>query len=430
MYTFEFPKKRFLDLNSLALLQRISRKGFWAILDQGLFAFSNFIVSVFLARVLNSIEYGIFSTTLAIFYLQIVLHTSVLVEPMLVFGANKFQATLTDYQDTVIQLHWVFSLLNGIVLLLVAIISYYLGNNQFFLPLIALSACGGFLLFPWLTRRLCYLSLNSKLAAITGLGHLVVTLASITVISYLNYESWLTALIALSIISFGSGWWILHRLQISVFTWPKLVFMHHVVTSHWQYGRWSLITSILIWIPYNLFYLIVPLWYGIESNAALKAINNLIVPAQQTFAALSVFLLPIFSKKSSFASLDGAVKKLALVFGILSVSYWIFIGIFKQPLLWVIYEGKYMEQSQLLWILGLVPVATGFTAVYGSALRALEKPNYVFVAYLIATIITVTVGISSTYIWNLWGATASLSLSMFSAGSVLIFFYYSKREVR
>lgn len=427
MYTFELQRKKLLTLNNLELLQKLSSKGLWAILDQGLFAFSNFVVSVFLARLLTKTEFGIFSTTLAIFYLQIVLHTSVLVEPMLVFGANKYKADLENYQKTVVYLHWLFGFVTGLLLLLAAASSYVLQDNQFFLPLIVLSASSGFLLLPWLTRRLCYLSLNSRLAATAGLTHLLITLLCILGISYFHYESWLAAFVLLSITSFGSGGWILYRLKIPLFVRPKREFIRSVIYSHWQYGRWSLITSLLIWIPYNLAYFIVPLWYGIESNAALKAINNLIVPAQQTFAALSVFLLPIFSRKASVAERDPLVKKLTLTFSALSIVYWLIIGVFKQPVLWGIYGGNYMEQAQLLWILGLVPVATGLTAIYGSALRAQEKPDYVFVAYLIATLITVTIGVLITYTWGLVGAAISLVLSMFSAGFILIFLYYAKR---
>lgn len=429
MYTFGLQKKKIVTFNNLGLLQKLSMKGLWAILDQGLFAFSNFVVSVFLARLLSQTEFGIFSTTLAIFYLQIVLHTSVLIEPMLVFGANKYQTELGDYQKTVVYLHWLFSLVTGLVLLVGAISSYVL-NNQFFLPLITLSICSGLLLLPWLTRRLCYLSLDSRLAAITGLGHLLVTVLCILGIGYFHYESWLTAFVLLSITSFGSSCWILYRLKIPLFGRPKCEFVYSVIHSHWQYGRWSLLTSLLIWIPYNLSYFIVPLWYGIESNAALKAINNLIVPAQQTFAALSIFLLPIFSRKNSVAEHDRIVKKLTFAFCSMSIFYWLFIGIFKQPILWGIYGGNYIKQAQLLWILGLIPVATSFTAIYGSVLRAQEKPNYVFIAYLIATLVTVTIGVGITYIGGLMGAAISLVLSMFSAGLVLIFFYYAKRENR
>lgn len=427
MYTFELQRKKLLTLNNLELLQKLSSKGMWAILDQGLFAFSNFVVSVFLARLLTKTEFGIFSTTLAIFYLQIVLHTSVIIEPMLVFGANRYQSDLKNYQKTVVYLHWLFSLVTGVFLLLAATSSYALKYNQFFLPLVVLSISSGLLLLPWLTRRLCYLSLNSRLAATAGFTHLLITVFCILGISYFHYESWLAAFVLLSITSFGSGCWILYRLKIPLFARPQREFVHSVIYSHWQYGRWSLITSLLIWIPYNLAYFIVPLWYGIESNAALKAINNLIVPAQQTFAALSVFLLPIFSRKNSVTERDPIVKKLTVAFSALSIFYWLFIGFLKQPILWGIYGGNYMEQAQLLWILGLVPVATGFTAIYGSALRAQEKPNYVFIAYLLATLLTITIGILMTYTWGLVGAAISLVLSMFSAGFVLIFLYYAKR---
>lgn len=46
-----------------------ARKGFWAVLDQGLFAGSNFLVSVLLARWLEPASYGAFSVAYSVFLL-------------------------------------------------------------------------------------------------------------------------------------------------------------------------------------------------------------------------------------------------------------------------------------------------------------------------------------------------------------------------
>ena len=64
-------------------------KGFWALLDQGLFSGANFLVNILLARWLPPEEYGAFAVAMSVFYLLAGFHTAVLTEPMMVFGAGK-----------------------------------------------------------------------------------------------------------------------------------------------------------------------------------------------------------------------------------------------------------------------------------------------------------------------------------------------------
>src|SRR3712207_1992334 len=78
-------------------LKRWVTKGLWAVLDQGFFASSNFVLNVLLARWLAPADYGAFSLAFAVFLLIGSLHTAVLTEPMLVFGPGKYKDRLSEY---------------------------------------------------------------------------------------------------------------------------------------------------------------------------------------------------------------------------------------------------------------------------------------------------------------------------------------------
>src|SRR3954470_23333844 len=71
-----------LDARRLA---RLGSQGFWAIADQGLFAVSNLLVNVLLARGLAPAEYGAFATAYTVLLLVTGFHSALLIEPMLVF---------------------------------------------------------------------------------------------------------------------------------------------------------------------------------------------------------------------------------------------------------------------------------------------------------------------------------------------------------
>src|SRR5439155_722855 len=71
------------------LLRWVGR-GSWAIADQGLFAGTNFLLNVMLARWLSPGEYGAFAVGLAAVFFVGTFHSALLTEPMLVFGPGKY----------------------------------------------------------------------------------------------------------------------------------------------------------------------------------------------------------------------------------------------------------------------------------------------------------------------------------------------------
>jgi hypothetical protein len=72
-------------------------KGGLAILDQGIFTGSNFVISILLARWLSPEQYGSYAVAFAIFLFILTFHQALLLEPMLVFGSSVFRNCLRGY---------------------------------------------------------------------------------------------------------------------------------------------------------------------------------------------------------------------------------------------------------------------------------------------------------------------------------------------
>src|SRR5438045_8021636 len=92
-------------------LRRLVGNGFWAIADQGLFAGSNFILNIVLARWLSPDEYGAFGVAFSIFLLVGTLHSSLLTEPMTVFAPGKFRERIEKYVGICLYGHVAFAAL-------------------------------------------------------------------------------------------------------------------------------------------------------------------------------------------------------------------------------------------------------------------------------------------------------------------------------
>ena len=92
-------------------------KGAWAVTDQGLFALSNFGVSVLLARWLTPDGYGSFAVAFSILLLIGTLQTALLTEPMLVFGPC-YTSRVSAYVGRLSSLHFTMTCSVSVVLLL------------------------------------------------------------------------------------------------------------------------------------------------------------------------------------------------------------------------------------------------------------------------------------------------------------------------
>ena len=93
-------------------------KGFWAVMDQGLVATSNFTLNILLARWLTPNEYGAFSVAYTIFLFLSTFHIGMLNEPLLVFGPGKYKCKIRTYLRVLILGNWIFGIFVGTIFFL------------------------------------------------------------------------------------------------------------------------------------------------------------------------------------------------------------------------------------------------------------------------------------------------------------------------
>ena len=89
--------------------KRSAKNAIWAIVDQALFGLSNFVLNLLLARWLAPSDYGAFTLAFALFLLVGVLHSAIFIEPMLVFGGDRFKSEFHHYMATIIAAHWLIT---------------------------------------------------------------------------------------------------------------------------------------------------------------------------------------------------------------------------------------------------------------------------------------------------------------------------------
>lgn len=412
----------------------MAKKGFWAISDQGLFATSNFVLNVLLARWLSPYDYGAFSVAFALFILIGVIHTGALSEPMLVFGSGRYKERLAEYLGTVVYGHLAFAALGSLMFLLTSLVLALSGASSHSVVLLALALAEPFILLLWLMRRACYARLKPHLAASGGALYMILMLAGAYLLSRNEWLSAASAFGVMGISSFVASIWLAIRLRVK---WSPLRgsdLTRDSLRDHWRYGRWSVPNEAINWVPMNSYYVLLPVLGGMEAGASLKALMNLIMPMLQAIWALSILLLPILvrardEEDTSRESPEFSSRmRLALITFVLGpVVFWLGLGLFHYPLVDWLYGGRYTEHAALLWLLGLSPIVAAVKQVMSQSLKALERPDQLFWAYVVSAIATLTLGTGLVHLWGVVGAGVGFLISQVIVAALALIFYLRLR---
>ena len=425
-YTAKY--NRLSTVRLIANLKQWSKKGFWAVADQALFSSSNFVLSLLLARWLLPEDYGIFTVAFTVCVFVGVLHSSLLTEPMMVFGPGRYENRLTEYVRVLLYGHVAFVLLSSLLLLAASLGFELSGSSQIATALMVLALTTPLIYFLWLMRWACYTRLAPRMSALGGGLYMALMLGGTFTLYWRGWLSAVSAFVVMGVSSLVVGIWLAGRLGVhKPISWRDEL-IGSAVKRHWEYGRWSLATRILYWTPANIYYLLLPVWWGFEASGSLKALTNLILPILTANIALSALLTSSLARaraqKSTFRS---TVRYAFVPFVIGPIFYWVLLGVLHEQIVAFIYDGKYSENAELLWFVGLVPVASGVIQVMSSALRALERPDRLFWAYIPSTMVALTFGVLFVLRWGTNGAALALTIT-YAATAVAVSIVYLRSE--
>ncbi|MBI3609170.1 MAG: hypothetical protein HY204_00505 [Nitrospirae bacterium] len=188
-----------------------------------------------------------------------------------------------------------------------------------------------------------------------------------------------------------------------------------VISDHWRYGRWAVLTAIAMWIPANIYYALLPARFGLESTAMLRALMNLMYPLLHTMIALVLLLIPILVRqreRNGLPKVKRTVQQLIALFLPAGVLYLALLVALRVPILHFLYADRYNNVSAwaVVWI-GTLPITGGIACMLGAALRSLERPRLIFWSYLASAIVAVSAGIPITLHYGVSGAAFAMGLS-------------------
>lgn len=386
-------------------LLRLGSQGGWAVADQALFAGSNLLVNVLLARWLPGDEYGAFVTAYSVLLLVQIAHAALLIEPMLIFGADKHQASFSDYFDVLRRYHWKVMLAAGTALAAIAIAVAIFVDRLVGEALLGLAVTSPCILLSWLARRGCLGVSKPHLAAFGGAINLSVVLVGLLLLSRLNLLTVLSAQLLLGVAAIATTACLLRPLARLTTTPLSIEARDSVWSDHWGYARWSGATGILTWFYSFIYYLVLPRWYGLAASGSLKALQNLILPILHSDGALVTLLLPQFVRSRRIPGrFSLIVSATAAGFSIEAACYWLMLLFFGERIVALLYGGTFHFDHSVLLMIGAVPPLSSLVNILGNALRAREEPEGVFWATIAAVVVAGTFGIAAVAVAGINGA--------------------------
>lgn len=386
-------------------LNTLASQGAWAIIDQALFAGSNLIVNVLLARWLPGEEYGAFVTAYTVLLLVQIAHAALLIEPMLIFGADKHQACFSEYFSLLRRYHWRLMTAVSIVMGLAAAVVAFTVDTRLGEALAGLAVTAPLILMNWLARRGCYGVSNPRLAAAGGAVNLTVVIAGLFGLTRIDYLTVTSAQLLLGAASLATTACLVPVLNRATTLSLGESARRGVWIEHCEYARWSAATGVCTWFHTFLYYLVLPGWSGLAASGQLKALLNLITPIQHSDGALVTMLLPQFVRSRRVPEQFVRVVRLTVaVFAIEALLYWALLSVAGQRIALWLYGGAFQFDRSALLLLGAIPLLTTLVNILGNALRARNQPDGVFWATVGAGVAGGTVGVGAVAIAGLDGA--------------------------
>lgn len=395
------------------------------LLDQFFFAGSTFFINILLARWLEPKEYGAFVFAYSLFLLIVAINSSLFTEPMLVFGSNKSKLAIKKYFGVLLKCQCYMAIIIFLLFSIISFLTYYFGHAQLGKAFLGIAVAGPMILFLWLFRRFNYARFIPWLATLSSFIFFSLLMTGLFALKFTNHFSLLYSFVILAgsagITSFISFFWCKPQyrdIKSHTYTYTAL--------AHWNYGKWSLGVTGLIWVSSNIYTFVLPIWYGFEGVAVMKAVMNLGLPVLHSLTALSQILIPTFSRKSKNDDVKTVVSITIYCLSILFCGigiYTFLLVVFKTEILNLIYNGKYTQYSNLVLFIGPLLFFGSVISVLENILKATEKIKHVFISYFGRTIIAIAIGIPLMAFWSINGALLSMVLSYAVTASIVYYYF-------
>lgn len=397
----------------------IRQLGF-SVADQVLAVGGMFLVNISLARTQTKEAYGIFALSYSVFTFLAGLHNAAIVETYTIYGSGRYREHFRSYS----RLLWRSNLLLVIAATAALTIAWRL--LAWVVPSLAsptslgMALACGMPLTALFLRRTFYMRRRPDLAARLSF----VFFAICAVLLWMSFRAGLLSGFNAFLIV-AAGWGLSAAFMASELPWRGagedfMELQPGYWAEHWKYARWVLVTAFVFQLTTQAYYWLAAGLVSVKDVANLRALLNIVIPMDQVFTATNLLILPILCARYESARMAGVVslwKVYCASWFLMTCVFAGFVNVLGRPVMHFLYSGAFDDVASLVGMLALLPLVMGIGHTINAALKAAERPDVVFTAYVFSGAVTFIVGVPLVIHLGLRGAVYGL---LFSGGAYTV----------
>jgi O-antigen/teichoic acid export membrane protein len=386
----------------------------YSIADQAFSVGGMFVANVALARTVSKEEYGMFALVYSGFTFLNGLHNAAILETYTVYGAGRYRNHGPEYRWLLWRNNAVLGVALTALLLLIWRLLSWMAPSLPSRSLLGLALSSGVLLTAALVRRMLYVQRKPRIAAKLSFVFFLTLLILLWFTTRAGLLNGLSVFLLVAVGWITGGICMLSELprRISMAAFTDAQPNHR--SEHWKYARWILATAFVFQLTSQGYYWVVAGFLSLKEVAELRAIYMLVSPVDQVLTAITFLVLPMLAHRYASRQVDGFFllwKRYLLSFVLISGGFVALVVLFGNPVVHLIYGGKFDEVSGLLGTLALVPLLMAIGNTMNAAMKSAERPNMVLYAYLASGATTFAAGIPLVIHFGVRGAVYGMLVS-------------------
>ena len=382
--------------------------------DQAFAVGSTFLANVMLARTQSKEEYGMFTLSYSVFTFLSALHNSAILEPCTVYGSGRYRSRFSEYLRLMVRFNAFVGLLLTLTLLSVCLVLYFVAPHFVSRALLGMGATVGVLLSGAFLRRIFYLQRQAVFAARASFICFVTVVCGLWLATRAQLLNGFSVFLILALGWIVAGVGLGKKLAVGNSEGSFLDSEPNYWREHWKYSKWVFATAFVFQFSTQGYYWLVAYFLSVKQVAELRAMYMIIAPIDQVFIALTFLVLPALATRYASGKMQDFLsfqRRYAL--GVLGTTALFVLGVrlAGRPVMHLLYAGKFDDLAPLLYLLAFSPLVMGLGNSMNDALKAVERPKIVFLAYVCSGVATFIGGIPLVIHFGLPGAVYGVLLS-------------------
>lgn len=389
----------------------------WLIADQMVFSGASFVTTVLMARILGPVLFGLFSAIILLLYLLLSVCVSFVLQPL------QVQLAATENKGVYITAVFYIQLfITGLLLFLIWLIlqtdfDFAAQVRPYTFPLLMLA--GTFLLQDF-CRRVFIAQEEAKNAFITDAVSAGLQFVFLGVLLFSGKADLYGSLLAIGATSIPAIVVAVRLLRIGR---PVRTTIRNVALSHWQQGRWLMLTAVLQWWAGNFILALSGVFLGIRALGALRLAQTILGLLSVLFQMMENHAVPraaflLQQSSQAFKKYLGSISRNGLL---LLIPVLLLLFIFPSFVFRLCGGEEYTPYAYALRGMALLNIFIFAGYPLRIAIRVLLMNRAFFTAYLISFLFTM---ITAEYIVSRWQLTGVIAALICNQVIILGYWYW------